>query len=77
MFSMGERSERNGTEWFDGTKVCEAEEVIEYFISPKIEYKIFGWCVNYVICSLNLRNISCSSENILWKYIVKSWQYII
>ena len=30
---------------FGGTKVCEAEEVREYFINPKIENEFFGYFV--------------------------------
>ena len=40
MFSMGERSKSKDK--FGGTKVCEAEEVREYFINPKIENEVFG-----------------------------------
>ena len=52
---------------FCGTKVCKAEEVRKYFVHPKIENENFGWCVNYIICSLDFRNTvavlwRCSSE---------------
>ena len=40
IFSMGERSKSKRK--FGGTKVCEADEVREYFINPKTENKAFG-----------------------------------
>ena len=39
MFSMGKRSKRKHE--FGGTKVCEAEEEIKYFINPKLKNKVF------------------------------------
>ena len=46
MFSMGERSKSKRK--FGGTKVCEVDEVREYFINPKIKNEAFGLCVNLV-----------------------------
>ena len=40
IFSVGERSKSKRK--FGGTKVCEADEVREYFINPKTENKAFG-----------------------------------
>ena len=40
MLSMRERSKSKHK--FRRTKVCKAEDVREYFISPKIEYNVFG-----------------------------------
>ena len=40
MFSMGERSKSKCK--FGGTKVCEDDEVAEYFINPKTENEAFG-----------------------------------
>ena len=37
---MGERSKNKYK--FGGTKVCEVEEIKEYFINPKIENEVFG-----------------------------------
>ena len=39
MFSRGEKSKSKHK--FVGTKVCEAEEVSEYFRDPKIENEVF------------------------------------
>ena len=38
--------------------VCKAGEVRRYFVNSKIESKVFSWCVNYVTCSLDFKNIS-------------------
>ena len=40
MFSMGEWSKNKHK--FGGVKVCEAEEVKEFFINPKIENGVLG-----------------------------------
>ena len=40
MFSMGKRSKRKHE--FGGTKVCDAEEEIRYFINPKLKNEVFG-----------------------------------
>ena len=70
MLSMEERSKSKLR--FGGTKVCEAEEVREYFINRKIENKIVGLCVNQVIYSLDFRNTLWStSKNILSELILK------
>ena len=52
---------------FSGAKVCKAEQVRKYFVNPKIENEVFGYCVNYIICSLDFRNKEavvrrCTSE---------------
>ena len=41
---------------FGGTKVSKAEYVRKYFVNPQIETEVFGWYVNYIICSLDVRN---------------------
>ena len=46
MFSMGDRSKSKYK--FGGKKVCEADEIREYFINPKIGNEAFGKCVNLV-----------------------------
>ena len=46
MFNMGERSKSKRK--FGWTKVCETDEVRQYFINPKIENEVFGKCVNLV-----------------------------
>ena len=56
MFSVRER--RESKHKFGGTKVCKAEEVRKYFINPKVENEVFDLCVNCIICSLDLKNIS-------------------
>ena len=35
-------------------KVCQADELREYFINPKIENEALGWCVNLVWISENI-----------------------
>ena len=40
------------------TKVCKAEEGRRYFVNSKIETDVFDQCVNYIICSLDFRDIS-------------------
>ena len=57
IFSMRER--RKSKHKFGGTKLCKAEEVRKYFVNPKIEMNFPGSeYVNYIICSLDFRNIS-------------------
>ena len=61
---------------FGGIKVRKAEEVRKYFENPKIGNEVFGWCVDYIICSLDFRNTEavvrrCSSE----KIFLKNYQY--
>ena len=60
MISMGERGKTKHK--FGGTKICEVEEVREYFINPKIENEVFGWLLNYIICNLDLRKSSCPTS---------------
>ena len=55
MLSMGER--RKSKLKFGGIKVWKVEEAKKYFASPKIEKEVFGWCLNYIIGSLDFRNI--------------------
>ena len=55
MLSMGER--RKSKHKFGGIKVWKVEEAKKYFASPKIEKEVFGWCLNYIIGSLDFRNI--------------------
>ena len=55
-FSMEERSKSRHK--FDGMKVCEAEEAINYFIWKKC----FDYSVNQIIYGLDLRNILCYSS---------------
>ena len=54
IFSIRER--RESRHRFGGTEVCKAEEVRKYFVNPKIEIEVF----NYIICSLDFKNISCT-----------------
>ena len=52
---------------FRGAKVGKAEQVTKYFLNHKSENEIFSEYVNYIICSLDLRNKEaairrCTSE---------------
>ena len=52
------RERRKSKHKFSATKIFKAEEVRKYFVNPKIEHEVFGYCVNCIICSLDFRNIS-------------------
>ena len=41
---------------FGGAKVYKAEQVRKCFENLKIENEVFGYCVNYIICSLDFSN---------------------
>ena len=65
MLSMWERQKSKHK--FGGTKVFKAKEERTYFVNPKIENEVFGYCLNYIIFSLDFRNTEavvcrCSSE---------------
>ena len=45
-FCVGGR--RNSKHKFGGMKVCEADEVREYFVNPEIENEALGQCANLV-----------------------------
>ena len=55
-FSIRERRKRRNK--FGGTRVCKTEEVRKYFVNHKIEIQVFS----YIICSLDLKNISCTLD---------------
>ena len=46
MFSIEERSQSKHK--FGGTRICSYEnrEVREYFMNPKLENEVFGYCIN-------------------------------
>ena len=46
IFSMGGR--RKSKHILGGMKVCQINEVREYFINPEIENEALGWCTNLV-----------------------------
>ena len=67
MFSMQQRC--TSKHKIGGIKVCKAEELKIFFVNPKTETEVFGYCVNYIICSLDFRNteavvLRCSSEQV-------------
>ena len=41
---------------FGRAKVCKADQVKTDFVNPKIENEVFSYYVNYIICSLDIRN---------------------
>ena len=43
-------------------KSAKLMKIKEYFINPEVQSEAFGYCVNQVICSLDYRNISCSTK---------------
>ena len=51
IFSMGGR--RKSKHKLGGMKVCQANEVREYFINPETENEASGWCANLVWISEN------------------------
>ena len=56
IFSTRERRKKRHKS--GGTKFCKAEEVRKYSVIPKIKINVFSYCVNYIICSLDFKNIS-------------------
>ena len=68
------RGKRKSKHKLGGAKVCKAEQVKKYFVNPKTENEVFGWYVNYIICSLDLRNTEaavrrCTSEQVFLKIL--------
>ena len=62
---------------FRGAKVGKAEQVTKYFLNHKSENEIFSQYVNYIICSLDLRNKEaairrCTSEQVFLKISQRS-----
>ena len=43
------RERRESKHKFGGTKVCKADEIRKYFVNPKIENEVFGWCINCIL----------------------------
>ena len=68
------RGKRKSKHKLGGAKVCKAEQVKKYFVNPKTENEVFGQYVNYIICSLDLRNTEaavrrCTSEQVFLKIL--------
>ena len=66
---------------FSGAKVQKAEQVRKYFVNSKIENEVFGQYVNYIIFSLNFRNIEAvvrrdTSEQVFLKILQCSQEKI-
>ena len=61
IFSMGGRTKSKHK--LGGMKVCEADELREYFVNPEIENDVIGQCTNLVWISetfyVSLVTISC------------------
>ena len=72
------REKRKSKHKFGGAeqvrKICKAEQVRKNFVNLKMENKIFGQYVNYIICSLDFRNTEavvdrCTSEHVFLKLV--------
>ena len=66
------QEKRKSKDKFVGAKVCKAEQLRQNYVKPKTENEVFGWYVNYIICSLDFRNTeevarTCTSEQVFLK----------